>query len=236
MSEGKLFREEKAVMLKLAHAFLRNKYSHFFVSILLLFLLNPLFDKEGFPFLSFLVLLIMLTVLWSLKLRKRLFITCLIMAAVAFVFNFLFLNSVIGGDKNLSLSWGFITILISALFLVLVISILFKRIFAEKNVTVDTIQGGASLYILMGILWAFVYQIAVFISPHSLVMKSGPLNFAEIMYFSFVTLATLGYGDITPANYFLPCLLHVSLVFSLFLHTKNRHWRVFHFLKPLLRK
>ena len=76
------------------------------------------------------------------------------------------------------------------------------KIFSETLVTADTIQGGIAVYFLSGLLWALFYQILIYFDPEALSLPvhiSGEIS--EIVYFSFITLTTLGYGDITPVSW-----------------------------------
>ncbi|PKL63527.1 MAG: ion transporter [Methanomicrobiales archaeon HGW-Methanomicrobiales-2] len=74
------------------------------------------------------------------------------------------------------------------------------RVLGERRVTTDTIYGAVSVYLLMGLTWATAYGLVESISPGS--FSAGPgggaFTFPTSIYYSFVTLATLGYGDITP--------------------------------------
>ncbi|MGD8521927.1 MAG: potassium channel family protein [Desulfobacterales bacterium] len=56
-------------------------------------------------------------------------------------------------------------------------------------------DSGISTYLLIGIMWAGLYVVLEGISPGSF---SGLSETADLLYFSFVTLTTLGYGDILP--------------------------------------
>ncbi len=68
----------------------------------------------------------------------------------------------------------------------------------------DTIYGGICVYLLLGYLWSDLYAITELFSPGSFSFSAGELTLVsmkgELNYFSFVTLATLGYGEITPVS------------------------------------
>jgi hypothetical protein len=89
--------------------------------------------------------------------------------------------------------------LFGALFAGFVISLLVKFIFREKEVTKEVIFAAVVVYLLIGITWSFLYFILDFFYP-------GSFSFPEItspnvyryLYFSYVTLTTLGYGDVAP--------------------------------------
>lgn len=80
--------------------------------------------------------------------------------------------------------------------------------YALSSVRVDTerLCAAVSAYLLLGVFWAVVYAAMVRLDPDSMLVggqpSAQPLTIADTLYFSFVTLATLGYGDITPAGPF----------------------------------
>jgi len=67
-------------------------------------------------------------------------------------------------------------------------------------VDVQTILGAICIYVLVGMLWAFVYgAMRTLGDSQFFVQISRPTN-ADDLYFSFVTLTTVGYGDLTAAT------------------------------------
>ena len=86
---------------------------------------------------------------------------------------------------------------------------LLVSILRHRHVTADTIFGGVCVYLLIGAAWIHVYALVEFVHPGSFAVGGEPLAAVEIpgaqqargfLYFSFVTLTTLGYGDITPVT------------------------------------
>jgi Ion channel len=68
-------------------------------------------------------------------------------------------------------------------------------------VTFDRILGAIALYVLIGVVWAEAYQLVSIRVPDAyagIAGGSGSPDRASWIYFSFVTLTTVGYGDITP--------------------------------------
>ena len=94
-----------------------------------------------------------------------------------------------------------ISYIFAAMTLAWVTTLLFLTLFKTKEVTSTTIWEAVSVYILIGLTWASVYSIVDVISPGSFEDSSLPnteMSFHTFIYYSFVTLATLGYGDIVP--------------------------------------
>lgn len=79
--------------------------------------------------------------------------------------------------------------------------ILLTQIFREGRVTTVRIQGAIAIYLLLGAAWAHAYHIAAVLSPGSFNFPPGEhVELADWNYFSFITLTTVGYGDITPVR------------------------------------
>jgi hypothetical protein len=90
-------------------------------------------------------------------------------------------------------------------FFVLIAFAIIFDIFHSQEVTTDTISGAACLYLLIGIIWGEAYGLLEHLYPgsfyYSLPMKVGPrITSSFFTYFSFVTLTTIGYGDISPVS------------------------------------
>lgn len=74
-----------------------------------------------------------------------------------------------------------------------------------KKVTKDILAGAASAYLLIGISWSFLYGVLHLLAPGSFAISEALPQSIErtwpiFNYFSFTTLTTLGYGDITPIS------------------------------------
>jgi hypothetical protein len=68
----------------------------------------------------------------------------------------------------------------------------------ERRVTLHSVMGALTIYLLAGLIFAFVYGVLDEIASGPVLSNLGPEKHPEEVYFSFVTLATVGYGDITP--------------------------------------
>ena len=65
------------------------------------------------------------------------------------------------------------------------------------HVTMDTIFGAVCAYLLIGLSWCYLYALVEMFNPGSF-QGLDNLNVINMLYFSYTTLTTLGYGDITP--------------------------------------
>jgi hypothetical protein len=89
----------------------------------------------------------------------------------------------------------------AAFFLFAIIQMLIF-IYNHKEVTRDMIVGAAVVYLFMALMWTFIFVVVEILHPGSFNLPEGQGLEAsrQFVYYSFVTLTTLGYGDITPVT------------------------------------
>jgi len=68
---------------------------------------------------------------------------------------------------------------------------------AHGLVHLEAVMGVLSLYILLGLLFAFVYGALDELGPGTFFASGGAASGSDFMYFSFTTLTTVGFGDLT---------------------------------------
>ena len=102
---------------------------------------------------------------------------------------------------------------------VIIAGVIVRRIVRHPEVSVETVAGAASIYLLFGlvfaVLYAFVGDITIIIQPALATQAVADLSAAQaffisartplssdFLYYSFVTLTTVGYGDLTAATQF----------------------------------
>lgn len=77
--------------------------------------------------------------------------------------------------------------------------IIIRHLINQKVITVDLIWGAVCGYFLLGFMWGDIFSLLETIQPGSFNLgEQGATDIDSLIYFSFVTLATLGYGDIVP--------------------------------------
>jgi Ion channel len=75
-----------------------------------------------------------------------------------------------------------------------------NRVLHHRRVTHETVLGALCVYVLLGLLFAFVYLATFELRDGPFFAQPGPHPQSEFLYFSFVTLTTLGFGDLSPAQ------------------------------------
>ena len=93
----------------------------------------------------------------------------------------------------------------SILFFVFVIAHLLRFILHAPRVDGNVLCAAVSGYLLLGLLWVPAYLLVARVSPAAFALKTGmPAGHAlagfDALYFSFITLCTVGYGDVSPLS------------------------------------
>ena len=89
------------------------------------------------------------------------------------------------------------------LFLLLTVSLAIRQVLLSGTVDANSIIGAICIYLLLGVIWAFFYLFVSILIPGSFNVQISGSAYAQLhdfLYYSFVTLTTLGYGDITPVR------------------------------------
>ena len=184
---------------------LRTKFSQKYtllLSILIFrFLTSPFLSGGIGEVISALIMLLTLvSIVRIFCLQKQLFLFYITVAILVFIIEII---------TNLNLIYTFdipfvlFKVTIYSLYLGMAVWLIIKEVFFAAEVTLDTIFGGISIYLLIGYIWSFFYEILEIFSPQafsqSFLLKQ---SYGKTIYFSFTTLTTLGYGDIVPVKDF----------------------------------
>lgn len=86
-------------------------------------------------------------------------------------------------------------------FYLVILFALFRRVTHQRPATSELLYGLCALYLQLGLAFAILFTYLELLLPGSLGDGSGtPLHLDSFVYFSLVTLTTVGYGDIHPLN------------------------------------
>jgi hypothetical protein len=73
-----------------------------------------------------------------------------------------------------------------------------SRVLHHRRVTHETVLGALCTYVLVGLLFAFLYLAVQELRDGPFFVQPGDHEQSEFLYYSFVTLTTLGFGDLSP--------------------------------------
>ncbi|MFE9689483.1 potassium channel family protein [Micromonospora sp. NPDC005806] len=84
--------------------------------------------------------------------------------------------------------------------LALAIVAVVRRVLSHRVVTLQTILGALSAYLLIGLFYAALFSALAQFQRTALFANGQPADNNDIQYFSFITMTTVGYGDFTAAG------------------------------------
>ena len=178
-------------------AVLSDRPMYLTISLFVFLLLSPLFGTgyRGEATLHASFTLILLSALWATQSRLR----RLIAAVVGVPWMALFwLDMVIDVPGWADTAAG---ISMVAFFAFLIIEMI-RGVLKQERVSKDTIFQAVSAYLLLGVTWMGLYALVYRADPAAINFP-GTVPIADwkpLLYFSYTTLTTLGYGDITPVS------------------------------------
>jgi voltage-gated potassium channel len=174
---------------------LKDRYYYLFVFLALFIFLPPFivqFEFLGYSIHLLLSLIILNCVLILFDKSKKSGYGVLI-AIVALGFFWL---SVTEDWQNTTLQ--VVRILVIVIFFGLTFVKMVSEIFKMKEVTGRVVIGAIGAYLLLGIIGALIFEMVELGYPNSYTNMENFTGFYSGIYLSFVTISTLGYGDITP--------------------------------------
>jgi voltage-gated potassium channel len=171
-----------------------GRYLFLLISILLLFSMRPLLEghMRDSLLINLLVSAILVSGVYAASPKRRVFFISLAIASSALIISW-------AGYIVSAHSFVFVGKVFAGLFYIFLIIVILKYIFKEKVITGDMIVGAICVYLLLGVAWASMFSITEILHPGSFNIPEGmDSELSHFSYYSFVTLTTLGYGDITP--------------------------------------
>jgi hypothetical protein len=84
-----------------------------------------------------------------------------------------------------------------------VVANLLRFVLRAPSVNTEVLCASISAYLMLGLLWTVAYWLVAQVTPNAFAFTTGPketMSSFNAFYFSFITLSTVGYGDITPVS------------------------------------
>lgn len=180
---------------------LRNRSLPVLVAVVLLLATYPFFDTPGQPTpISAMLLFGAVPLLGVLMLSTgRWIVVALILAMSANVATALFY------DAHFERALGEWPGMLIMAFYVAATLVIARAVFFGASMLDDRVYGGVAVYLLIGIIFAIIHHRLGVESPSAYLVSDqaqrGPqLNWADYLYYSFVCLTTVGFGDISPRS------------------------------------
>lgn len=191
-----------------------QKTNFFYLLVALLFLLLsvPITDDlRGIsaPVAKAVVFSVMLLIgIWSLRGSGRFFSIGLAFVVAGFVLNIVAIYSHIT-------FFQYSAILAVMGFLFVTITFTLRQVVVGTEINANRLVGAICVYLMLGVIWALAYSLVELAAPGSFggVAAGQDAGWdSEWLYFSFVTLTTLGYGDILPLSALARALAYMEAV------------------------
>ncbi len=174
---------------------LKDRYYYLFISLAALILLPPFLIHLTFPRYLIYFLLTIVIVNCTLIIFDKSAESGLGIIVLLVVLLILWL-SITNDWQNTSLQ--VIKMLLLIVFFGFTMVKMVREIFRMEKVTGRVVVGAVGAYLLLGFIGTFLFEIIELLYPQSFSQLATFSGFYGKIYFSFVTISTLGYGDITP--------------------------------------
>lgn len=175
-----------------------HKYSLLLMALAALIVVSPFLDRRDESWLLGLLSgCILVTALYIIRGNRRHFLLAAALATAGIASNVLSLTT---GIPSIAIIEGGLGLA----FYSLATFVIFIDVIKARRVSADTLCGAVCVYLLLGASFGLVYYALELIQPGSFNL-SGHLSvndglWAALHYYSYVTLTTVGYGDISPAS------------------------------------
>ena len=94
-----------------------------------------------------------------------------------------------------------------------------RHVVRSRVVVADTLYGAASAYLLLALVWALAYAIRDTLMPGAFTGPNPPLAWDDFVYFSMITITTLGYGDMLAVTPGARALVMLEVIVGVFYTT-----------------
>jgi hypothetical protein len=88
------------------------------------------------------------------------------------------------------------------------------RLVRERGVTIQAVAGGLAIYVLVGLVFAFVIDVAARTGANAYYGEKGDGTLSEHVYYSFTVMTTTGFGDFAAATQFGRMLAAAEMLFG----------------------
>ena len=191
-----------------------NRFFYLLAGLLLALLVAPAASEQAPKVHGLISVASLLIATFSMSTSKRIFFAAWFLVAAKFVL------AVIDHFQPNDIAFVGETVVLSA-FYALAIVFSFKRVLQDEFVDLNRIAGAISIYMMIGLIWSSAYFFVFLIEPESFQGLVEPTaneigyltaTTMDLLYYSYVTLSTLGYGDITPASRMAESLSYLEAI------------------------
>ena len=194
----------------------RTNFSYLLIALLIFLVSIPLADdlnlRSALLVRAFIFSCLLLIGVWSLRGGGRFFTIGMVFVVAGVILNALAVNM-----YSLYFQYGSILSLLGFMFVAIAFTL--KQVVVGTDITTNRLVGAICVYLLLGVIWAMIYTLINTVAPGSFSGFSPMEDLdwdSEWLYFSFVTMTTLGYGDILPISAMARSLAYMQAVVGQF--------------------
>jgi hypothetical protein len=176
----------------------QHNFFYLLAGLLFLLIAVPLFRDlagTGYPLVSELAFSVFLIIgIWSLPGTRNWFLLGIVLVTLGIGSNILAL-------AGTGIFFSYLSLCSYIIFLMLTISLAIRQVVRSGPINANRVIGVICIYLLLGLIWSLFYVLINMFIPDSFSIQIGGSPFEQahpFLYYSFVTLTTLGYGDISP--------------------------------------
>jgi len=183
-----------------------RRYATLLTTLVALILVVPVLDQTVYGDLVFraMIALIVVAAIWAVSDRSRVFWAVVVVGIPSALVGF-------AADLDPRLAVESFHLAVTLLFLAIIMVLVFRSLLHQPRVDSDTVLGGISVYLLMVVFFTVLFGLVEHLAPGSfevrgVAMTGSPESLAAdefwsvMIYFSMVTITTLGYGDVAPTQ------------------------------------
>ncbi|MGH7800409.1 MAG: potassium channel family protein [Thermodesulfobacteriota bacterium] len=177
----------------------KSKFFYLLISLVLLLLVYPFLEHGTIreAFLSILSAAIPITSIYAVSYNKRNLIIAILLGVPTVAGELIDLSGIEFPHA--------VIVVFALLFYLFTLITIISYVFRYEEVTGDTIYGAICVYFLIGITWTTIFVLINILQPGSFYINppnniDNVQDWSDFIYYSYATLTTLGYGDITPVT------------------------------------
>ena len=174
----------------------KHKFLILLLAIVFYFLATSCLDLRHYRYVAILIFSLWLIFsIYTIGGNKPIAIGALVLFVLSLVVTPLF-----GAEFYLNNTWLLLQLSLAVLFFIGILFFTLQYTFRATQVSQEILIGAICAYLLLGLVWSYFYQVIAMFNPGAFaythtMSQNITVNYT---YYSFTTLTTLGYGDITP--------------------------------------